>query len=231
MLTREDLDTLRAPFAPAEIEFLRGYAYVREYAVNTRLSEVDPSWMMQITAWEYRSEAHVVVMGSMTLKDVTRYGVGEQLNEPSKDRQTGAVNPPKVLDCAKGAATDLLKRLARLFFVGAYLTELPDNVKTIEAYTAWYWAQNGATSPKNGVSDKPASIPSQTAQNAPKNTDDGATDYEAQALNWFAANGVSIVEVMRRLSIKKGALPPANDKDGWRKILSDYAALVKAANS
>jgi hypothetical protein len=142
MLTKADVEILRAPFKPEEIDFLRGYAYVREQAVNNRLSEVDPSWSMHISAWEYRADNHVVVMGSMTLNEATRYGIGEQLNDPSKDGKV------KTVDCAKGAATDLLKRLARLFFVGLYLTELPDEVKTPEAYAAWYKRNYGLGTPQ-----------------------------------------------------------------------------------
>lgn len=144
MLTKQDIEILRAPFPPNEIEFLRGYAYVREQAINNRLSEIDPSWHLQITAWEYRAENHVVVMGSMTLNECTRCGVGEQLNEPAKDKQTQQLLPPKTIDCAKGAATDLLKRCARLFHVGLYLTELPDDVRDYASYKAWYAKETGA---------------------------------------------------------------------------------------
>lgn len=179
MLTKADVEILRAPFKPDEIEFLRGYAYVREQAVNNRLSEVDPAWCMHISAWEYRSDAHVVVMGSMTLNEATRYGVGEQANE------AGAGKPTKPLDCAKGAATDLLKRLARLFHVGLYLTELGD-VKTIEAYTAWYNKEKGITPPLQQQQRPPApqSQPSQqpTVYNAPPATDGDTKIYTCERI-------------------------------------------------
>lgn len=134
-LTFDDFKTLRAPFAPHEVEFLRGFTYVREQAVNFRLSKVDPSWQYVITHMEYRSEAHVVVIGYMTVKGVTRYGIGEQKNDG---------NVVRALDCAKGAETDLLKRLARKFMVGLYLTELPDNVKDGSSYKSWYDTQKGS---------------------------------------------------------------------------------------
>lgn len=134
-LSFDDYKILRAPFPASEVEFLRGYAYVREQAVNFRLTTVDPNWDYVITHMEYRNEAHVVVMGYMIVKGVTRYAIGEQKNEPSKE---GVL---RVLDCAKGAETDLLKRLARKFLVGLYLTELPENVKDEGNYQKWFEAQ------------------------------------------------------------------------------------------
>lgn len=129
-LTPADVEALRKPFPAEQIEFLRGYAYVREQAVNDRLTATDPSWSMVITSTEYRSAMHVVCVGYMVVKGVVRYGVGEQENS-----QRGSKDYP--LDAAKGAATDLLKRLARMFGVGLYLTELPDNVKDENSYRAW----------------------------------------------------------------------------------------------
>lgn len=206
MLTKADVEILRAPFQPEEVEFLRGYIYVREQAVNNRLSEVDPSWSMAITAWEYRSDAHVVVMGSMTLNEATRYGVGEQKNEG---------NPAKSLDCAKGAATDLLKRLARLFHVGLYLTELGD-IKTIEAYEAWYNRVMGITQPPP------------LRQQQPQGNEQ--PNYETEALNWFASKGAAFADVRVILGIEKQQLPAANDKAAWAKIMRDYAAAMKKAS-
>lgn len=134
-LTYDDFSKLRAPFQASEVEFLRNFAYVREQAVNFRLSKIDPSWQYVITHMEYRSVAHVVVIGYMTVKGVTRYAIGEQKNEG---------NPVRELDCAKGAETDLLKRLARKFMVGLYLTELPDNVRDDASYKAWLAAQKAS---------------------------------------------------------------------------------------
>jgi hypothetical protein len=196
MLTKADVEILRAPFKPEEVEFLRGYIYVREQAVNNRLSEVDPSWSMQITAWEYRAENHVVVMGSMTLSDATRCGVGEQLNDPSKDGKV------KTVDCAKGAATDLLKRLARLFHVGLYLTELGD-IKTIEAYTTWYNRVMGIT---NG--------------NAPKAFPDVAAKEKFVA-HWNAMDNLTEAQLKIALNVEgfsqyTGTLAQAN------KAVEDY---------
>ncbi len=196
MLTKADVEILRAPFKPEEVEFLRGYIYVREQAVNNRLSEVDPSWCMQITAWEYRADNHVVVMGSMTLNEATRYGIGEQLNDPSKDGKV------KTVDCAKGAATDLLKRLARLFFVGLYLTELGD-VKTIEAYTAWYNQVMGITPqrPTNGNGAK--AFP----------TKEAADSFVA---HWNATDGLRADELKLILGVK---------------LFSEYTGTLAQANA
>lgn len=216
------------------------FVYVQREPIQARLDEL---FFMQ---WHltynncHIDKSYVAVSCAITINGITReYSGGQALNGKS------AVDE----DTIKGAYTDAFKRAASMWGMGLYLHNTPSiwtdgyekkdwamqRQRKDEAwakFTAWYSgkaAPERAASPKNRVSDKHASIPSQPAQNTPKNTDDGATDYEAQALNWFAANGVSIVEVMRRLNIKKGALPPANDKDGWRKILSDYAALVKAA--
>jgi hypothetical protein len=137
-LTHEDYKVLRKPFHPSEVEFLRKYIYIREQAVNFRLTIVDPAWQYVITSMEYRADTHVVVAGYMILKGVQRFAIGEQLNEPSRE---GVI---RYVDCAKGAETDLLKRLARKFMVGLYLTELPNNIDNIEAYREWYDLQKSS---------------------------------------------------------------------------------------
>lgn len=227
MLTKQDIETLRAPFPPAEIEFLRGYAYVREQAVNNRLSEVDPAWNMQITAWEYRAENHVVVMGSMTLGECTRCGVGEQLNEPAKDRQSGQLLPPKTLDCAKGAATDLLKRLARLFHVGLYLTELPDKVKDIVTYTAWYNDPTRAQKPPT----TPAAASNGAKQEQPKQA---AVNDELAPYAWAShaeTLDIAVSRARENLSRKLDSLEAleqvAGDQADMFPSLEDFYSAVK----
>lgn len=131
-LTKENYDFLSKPYPADDIEFLRGFAYVRERAINIRLTEVDPAWDYRVVSYEYRNPHHVVCTVEMIVAQTVRFGVGEQKNEPNKD---GII---KELDIAKGAETDAFKRAARKFGVGLYLTELPDDVRDFASYKKWY---------------------------------------------------------------------------------------------
>ena len=112
MLTTEDLTTLKRPFARADHEFIRGFVYITEEAITNRLEEVDPAWMF-IVLDVTTSGDNAVVRARLGVKDVYRDGVGMQkVNE-------------KAGEAEKGAATDALKRCARLFGVGRYLLGAP----------------------------------------------------------------------------------------------------------
>lgn len=112
-LTPEDVKALNAIFAPEQHEFNRGFVYITERAVCDRLEAVDPSWNFDLKSIQVR-DSDVVVVGTLTIKGVTREGVGMQ----------------KIMEKAgeaeKGAATDALKRAARLFGVGRYLLDAPE---------------------------------------------------------------------------------------------------------
>jgi len=123
-LSLDDLTRLRAPLPLTghSLRVQRIYAdgtrahwltYVEEDAVIDRLNNIDPGWSLRIVTTDVRSSA-VIVYGTLTVKGVRRDGVG-----------TNSIRDGNEHDAAKGAATDLLKRLGRLFGIGLYLKRAP----------------------------------------------------------------------------------------------------------
>lgn len=117
-LTHEDLAKLKAPFAVEDHEFHRELVYLTEEAITNRLDEVDPSWHPLIVDKGYRPTAD----GSLsfwchmriTVNGVSRDGIGMSdivLTKSGKEAN----------EAEKSAATDALKRAARMFGVGRYL--------------------------------------------------------------------------------------------------------------
>ena len=144
-LTAEHMTILQAPFPVEEIEFLRGKAYVTEMAVTTRIEVVDPAWTFEVTQ-TYHRDNRAVAVGRLTILSATRgnIGMGEDAF-PSKDSvQKGSDPNREVNDPEKSAATDCLKRCARLFGIGRYLLTLPKNVTDENSYRKWLTGQNGS---------------------------------------------------------------------------------------
>lgn len=119
-LTSEHMSTLKAPFDIADHEWLQGNAYITESAITNRIEEVDPAWQFEILSTINR-ESQIVVTARMTVCNVSRDGIGMASIIMKNDRE---MNEPE-----KSAATDALKRCARLFGVGRYLLDLPANVR------------------------------------------------------------------------------------------------------
>lgn len=134
MLTHEDVARLSRPFPLEAHEWRKGrnnkdYVYITESGVVSRLNEVDPSWTLIVTdrvEREYETERknskgestllgshELAVTVSLTVKGVTRYGIGM------------AEVAPDAAEADKSAVTDALKRAARLFGVGGYLLNDP----------------------------------------------------------------------------------------------------------
>lgn len=121
MIEQSDLDILKRPFRRDEHEFIRGFVYLTEQAITDRLDEVDPAWTLEVLSITYSGE-NVVVLARMTVKAVSRDGVGMQkINE-------------KAGEAEKGAATDAMKRAARLFGVGRYILDAP----TEAGFDTWF---------------------------------------------------------------------------------------------
>lgn len=140
-LTPDDLAILRKPFAPNEHEFKGGFTYISEEAISNRLDEVDPSWSLVILNQAIRDN-HSVTTVRLTVKGVSRDGVGMQnLTITVKGEVKENPSEPE-----KGAATDALKRAARLFGIGRYLLGIPDNVKDMAALTNWLAPKQAAKS-------------------------------------------------------------------------------------
>lgn len=143
MLTKDDLVILQRPFTQDEHEFLnksgQNLAYLTEDAVALRLEEIDPSWSFDILSIE-RSGDQSIVRAVLTVKGVSRAGVGMQKVEDKHG------------EAEKGAATDALKRCARLFGIGRYLLGAPKNQGD---FNKWLAKLSGTpTSSSNGLPKK-----------------------------------------------------------------------------
>jgi hypothetical protein len=91
--------------------------YTEEGPITERLDEVDPNWSLEIVDKLVDGNS-ATVYARLTICDVSRDCVGSGSN-------------PNAGDAQKGAATDALKRGARLFGVGRYLLDAP------QFYTDW----------------------------------------------------------------------------------------------
>jgi hypothetical protein len=117
-LTAQDLDVLKAPFAKDDHEQLQGYWYIKEDSVMERIESVDPSASIEIVKSETIVHGEYVranVTMAITINGVTRTGIGSAYFMAGKKP-----NEPE-----KSAATDALKRAARLFGIGRYLLNAP----------------------------------------------------------------------------------------------------------
>ena len=151
MLDKQDLETLARPFAVQDHEFLNGLIYLREDDVTERLDEVDPNWIFEIISVS-RGDSQVTVHARLTVKDITRDGVGMHVIATSKSGN-------EVGEAEKSAATDALKRAARLFGVGRYLLKM----KGITNHAQLAQALNGKPQSQSGGSDKAATPPAPQA--------------------------------------------------------------------
>lgn len=132
-LTHEDVQLLTQRFAAKEHEFYDGLAYVDEVAVSTRLDSVDPSWHFERIGEPVRTEEQCIVWVRLTVKGVSRDGVG--MSKIWLKKKDGAIilnGEPE-----KSAATDALRRASRLFGIGRYLLQLPADVRDYNALAKW----------------------------------------------------------------------------------------------
>lgn len=166
-LTREHLTILQRPFAPHEHEFLKGMTYITEDAITSRIEEVDPAWTLDVMNISSRDNI-ITCLVRLTINGVFRDGVGMNAITMTTDGKREAN------EAEKAAATDALKRAARLFGIGRYLLSLPSTVKD-EATLTKYLNGNSpqtppkqaATTPKSNGSSKPSTTTSATPENAP----------------------------------------------------------------
>jgi len=123
-LTSDDVERLKAPLpldghsvrvADDDAESANFLCYAEEEPVIDRLNEIDPQWSWEITRIE-KTQKHVTIYGTLTVKGVSRACVGGG----SAKREGGLTD-----DDEKGAATDAIKRGARLFGIGIYLKQAP----------------------------------------------------------------------------------------------------------
>lgn len=116
-LTHEHVQQLTAQFDESDHEVKDGKTYIREGAITTRLDEIDPGWTWVLLGQPIYREGVVIQTGRLTVHGVKRDGVGMEKITISK---AGA----EVNEAEKSAATDALKRAARLFGIGRYLLDL-----------------------------------------------------------------------------------------------------------
>jgi len=144
MLTQENVELLTAYFDPSDHEFLQGRAYITESAITTRIELVDPSWSFAIMNTQQRDEK-IIVTAALSIQDVTRDNIGMAVIAKSREGDK-EINEPE-----KAAATDALKRCARLFGIGRYLLTLPSSVRDESSLAKW---MNGSAS-TNPISQRP----------------------------------------------------------------------------
>jgi len=130
VLSPENLNTLRRAFSFADHEFINGFVYISEAAITERIEEVDPSWSFELRNM-IREGDQCVCYARLTISDVTREGVGMQTVITNKDGKI-------IGEAEKGAATDALKRCARLFGIGRYLLSAPKEGKPFEQWLAGF---------------------------------------------------------------------------------------------
>lgn len=140
--TPEVIARLRAPFVydrdprlnQHEVNY-DGFIYIAETATCERLDEVDPAWQFEIVSVNNRAK-QAVVQARLTILGVSRGGVGMSTVNVLKDKPDVETN-----EAEKGAATDALRRCARLFGVGRYLLDAPKAPNgNWNAFEKWYLA-------------------------------------------------------------------------------------------
>jgi hypothetical protein len=117
-MTPQDIELLCKPFDRKDHEFTRGFVYITESAITARLDAVDPLWSFQLQQVSVRGR-QAVAHARLSVNGVTRENIGMQSIEfvGTTDKEAG--------EAEKGAATDALKRCARLFGIGRYLLDAP----------------------------------------------------------------------------------------------------------
>jgi hypothetical protein len=222
-LTTEAVNDLKRPFAVQYHDFVRGFVYLAERAVCERIEQVDPGWSFEILSVSHYPERNRVnVTARMTILGVKREGIGSgtYLDTPVKDYET---KEPKTNDLGevmmnyseaeKGAATDALRRCARLFGVGRYLLDTPKHIKNETGLANWLHSIGGQNQPPKQHQGNNNS-PVQPKQNPPPKP--------SQDIPEGTKRTVTIVKRIRR-SVEKG-----NPPHHFRTSELDGSLLVKA---
>lgn len=190
MLTTQDLETLKRKFAPDEHEFREKYVYITEGAVSDRIEEVDPAWQFEILHTNIRDN-QAVIHARLTIKGVSRDGVGMQAI-----LERGGAEPEK------GAATDALKRCARLFGIGRYLLDTPSGVTNMDTLTKWL---NGTLSQNNGTQSGAATNKG-SGGHKPQNGAQNADAWDKPAIEAFVAyyaDKMVMAELLATLNVQR----------------------------
>lgn len=146
-LTHYELKILQATFPAKDHKFVEGsrgkmYAYLAEDAIMARVESIDPAagWSIDGVSVRKDGDTHSVsVWGTLTIMGVSRSGMGSasvSLYSFTK-KKTGEAVTGEANEAEKSAATDALKRAARMFGIGRYLLSLPDNVNDVRSLSQW----------------------------------------------------------------------------------------------
>lgn len=231
MLEPKDVELLSERFKASQIGFLTygdHRPYVDELAVTTRLDKVDSSWSLKHIA-TYHRDNQVISIVELTIKGVTRSGTGMQdilLDKKGENE----INEPE-----KAAATDALKRAARMFGVGRYLLAAPDWVQSKEALEKWYKqvddarankAENEPTEPSTPAQPKPDTTPNRNGKgdnaDAPRWWKSVAGNKELGAL----AGSPERLAALLKAALAEGKIKP-DDTVQWA---LDFARELTAQN-
>jgi hypothetical protein len=229
MLTKEDLKVLQRPFAPNEHEFLKGNAYITEFAITNRIEMVDPAWSLEQVSLYHRPDTAtnrpiVICTMRLTICGVSRDGVGMADVSMMKDNK-GEAN-----EAEKSAATDAMKRAARLFGIGRYLLNLPDNVRDAASMTRYLGGQ--AQTPARPVT--PPLAPQNAANGQPSSNPvwfdvavgEAWTDLKAYLLE---AKIYTNDHEMKNSMIKRGVIVDNKIAETWKhKLASELVAFLKS---
>lgn len=194
-LTPETLASLKRAFPYADHEFIKGFVYLSEEAICDRIEEVDPSWSFDILR-AYREGDQSICAARLSVCGVSRDCVGMQ----------------KVMENAgepeKGAATDALKRGARLFGIGRYLLAAP---KEKDGFDKWLAGEQKKSNPT------PAPQPSLTVVPGGKATPSvpSSTRAVSSVANGSPSGSDKSADLLDQMSGERGdALQTAINGDG-----------------
>lgn len=226
-LTAQDLQLLQAPFAANDHEFLQGKAYITESAITRRIEAVDPAWTLeQVSLFNRSDDSTVVCTMRLTIKGTWRDGVGMSSVVKMKSGN-GEAN-----EAEKSAATDALKRAARLFGIGRYLLDLPDNVRDANSMAKYL---NAAPQPPPRAGN-PTQAP--TAPQTPQNAGNGLPEWTNTEVGkcwgalkaWLVSEKVYENEFeLKNSFIKRGISDGKTIADAWKsKPARELIAFVKA---
>lgn len=213
-LTQDNLTTLKRHFEAHEHEFLNDNAYITEAAITDRIEEVDAAWTLEIlnksARQTYGRDTSIVITVRLTINGTSRDGVGmakvvgktgewKDRNKRDKKKPDDWIEYPEsdhseVNEAEKSAATDALKRAARLFGIGRYLLTLPDNVRDYRSMERWLSGQNAhqnnAASPQNR----------ETASNNP-HVHNGGKNAQNGHSDGFIENGTTDTAILKALTV------------------------------
>lgn len=225
-LTPENLTILKSHFEANEHEFLNDRAYISEEAITERIEEVDPNWTLEILSKTARQtfgrDVSIIVTVRLTINGTSRDGVGMTKVAGKVGYKDGKnwIDLPdekhtEVNEAEKSAATDALKRAARLFGIGRYLLATPKWV--IDAPSMFTWlnggkpVENAATSPENDESAHSAMVTSKTQKQA-------STGGSGGSSNWWTDNA-NIQKVMAEIKTS-----PGSAASKLKKTVKDFAS-------